>query len=191
MSHFVNFCSLFFQVALHPSILPADFDITPSGELVLNLPQGAGDSNNSSPENNFSTGEANAGQLQQQAQNGFRSSGTAGVGTSSFKDGDLPPPPLVHPNQMVSSSVHAFIVSNCTSQYVLCWRSSTEGPMLARNSSIPRWGIPKLGSCWSCDFLLRGRRFANSTIGPPQPDGESVWWILLWFQVYVMLTLLD
>ncbi|CAB4065132.1 MPDZ [Lepeophtheirus salmonis] len=27
------------QVHLHPSILPADFDITPSGELVLNLPQ--------------------------------------------------------------------------------------------------------------------------------------------------------
>jgi hypothetical protein len=26
------------QVQLHPSILPADFDITPSGELVLNLP---------------------------------------------------------------------------------------------------------------------------------------------------------
>ena len=27
------------QVQLHPSILPSDFDITPSGELVLNLPQ--------------------------------------------------------------------------------------------------------------------------------------------------------
>ncbi len=26
------------QVQLHPSILPADFDITPTGELVLNLP---------------------------------------------------------------------------------------------------------------------------------------------------------
>ncbi len=27
-----------FQVQLHPSILPADFDITPAGELVLNVP---------------------------------------------------------------------------------------------------------------------------------------------------------
>lgn len=31
-----------FQVQLHPSILPADFDITPSGELVLNLPPSPG-----------------------------------------------------------------------------------------------------------------------------------------------------
>ena len=29
------------QVQLHPSILPSDFDITPSGELVLNLPPNA------------------------------------------------------------------------------------------------------------------------------------------------------
>ena len=29
------------QVQLHPSILPSDFDITPSGELVLNLPPSA------------------------------------------------------------------------------------------------------------------------------------------------------
>ena len=28
------------QVNLHPSILPEDFDITPSGELVINLPTG-------------------------------------------------------------------------------------------------------------------------------------------------------
>lgn len=27
-----------FQVHLHPSMVPADFDITPAGELVLNLP---------------------------------------------------------------------------------------------------------------------------------------------------------
>ncbi len=26
------------QVQLHPSILPSDFDITPTGELVLNIP---------------------------------------------------------------------------------------------------------------------------------------------------------
>ena len=32
------------QVQLHPSILPADFDITPSGELVLNLPPSPADS---------------------------------------------------------------------------------------------------------------------------------------------------
>ena len=33
-------CNMFVtsQVHLHPSILPADFDITPTGELVLNLP---------------------------------------------------------------------------------------------------------------------------------------------------------
>lgn len=30
--------SIAIQVQLHPSILPADFDITPTGELVLNLP---------------------------------------------------------------------------------------------------------------------------------------------------------
>ena len=29
---------------MHPSILPADFDITPSGELVLNLPASPADS---------------------------------------------------------------------------------------------------------------------------------------------------
>ena len=34
------------QVQLHPSILPSDFDITPSGELVLNLPN-----SNNSPAN--------------------------------------------------------------------------------------------------------------------------------------------
>ena len=34
------------QVHLHPSILPEDFDITPSGELVLNLPQAEEDSPN-------------------------------------------------------------------------------------------------------------------------------------------------
>jgi hypothetical protein len=28
------------QVNLHPSILPEDFDITPNGELILNLPPG-------------------------------------------------------------------------------------------------------------------------------------------------------
>ena len=32
------------QVQLHPSILPADFEITPSGELVLNLPPSPVDS---------------------------------------------------------------------------------------------------------------------------------------------------
>ena len=32
------------QVHLHPSILPEDFDITPSGELILNLPQADDDS---------------------------------------------------------------------------------------------------------------------------------------------------
>ena len=32
------------QVHLHPSILPEDFDITPSGELILNLPQAEEDS---------------------------------------------------------------------------------------------------------------------------------------------------
>ena len=32
------------QVQLHPSILPADFEITPSGELVLNLPPSPADS---------------------------------------------------------------------------------------------------------------------------------------------------
>ena len=34
----------FLKVQLHPSILPADFDITPSGELVLNLPPSPVDS---------------------------------------------------------------------------------------------------------------------------------------------------
>ena len=33
-----------FQVHLHPSILPEDFDITSSGELILNLPQADEDS---------------------------------------------------------------------------------------------------------------------------------------------------
>ena len=33
---------------LHPSILPADFDITPAGELVLNVPNQSPDSGNAS-----------------------------------------------------------------------------------------------------------------------------------------------
>ena len=42
------------QVQLHPSILPADFDITPAGELVLNLPPSPADSfqNGYDPEGN-------------------------------------------------------------------------------------------------------------------------------------------
>ena len=36
------------QVQLHPSILPADFDITPAGELVLNVPNQSPDSGNAS-----------------------------------------------------------------------------------------------------------------------------------------------
>ena len=46
------------QVQLHPSILPSDFDITPSGELVLNLPPNANQQRGSS------------GQHQTQSQNG-------------------------------------------------------------------------------------------------------------------------
>ena len=47
--------NLFYQqVQLHPSILPADFDITPAGELVLNLPPSPADSfqNGYDPEGN-------------------------------------------------------------------------------------------------------------------------------------------
>ena len=40
----IMYLSLLMQVQLHPSILPADFDITPSGELVLNLPPSPADS---------------------------------------------------------------------------------------------------------------------------------------------------
>ena len=42
----MNACTNCFKlkVQLHPSILPADFDITPSGELVLNLPPSPNDS---------------------------------------------------------------------------------------------------------------------------------------------------
>ena len=36
------------QVQLHPSILPADFDITANGELVLNLPPAAANGSNGS-----------------------------------------------------------------------------------------------------------------------------------------------
>ncbi len=53
------------QVQLHPSILPADFDITPGGELVLSLP--------SSPPSN--------------AAPGTDSSGRNGVGVSTQNEG--------------------------------------------------------------------------------------------------------
>ena len=51
---------VFLQVQLHPSILPSDFDITPSGELVLNLPNNSsastGNANLNSSNNNSSGG---------------------------------------------------------------------------------------------------------------------------------------
>ena len=52
--HLTSFIILFIQVQLHPSILPADFDITPTGELVLNLPPSPADSfqNGYDPEGN-------------------------------------------------------------------------------------------------------------------------------------------
>ena len=57
-------CFFHLQVQLHPSILPSDFDITPSGELVLNLPNNSsastGNANlNSSSNNNNSAGGGN------------------------------------------------------------------------------------------------------------------------------------
>ena len=50
-----------FQVQLHPSILPADFDITPTGELVLNLPNvNQGYQNGFEPETTTADGNGSA-----------------------------------------------------------------------------------------------------------------------------------
>jgi hypothetical protein len=42
-------------VHLHPSILPEDFDITPGGQLILNLPPGAEEE---PYQNGYSAGES-------------------------------------------------------------------------------------------------------------------------------------
>ena len=51
-----------FQVHLHPSILPEDFDITPGGQLILNLPPGGDEiepyQNGYEPESGEQTGES-------------------------------------------------------------------------------------------------------------------------------------
>ena len=46
------------QVQLHPSILPADFDITPAGELVLNVPNQSPDSGNASGTTTVTTSQS-------------------------------------------------------------------------------------------------------------------------------------
>ena len=57
------------QVQLHPSILPADFDITPAGELVLNVP-----TSNASPTDSGNASNATVGTASQ-SQNGGRGGG--------------------------------------------------------------------------------------------------------------------
>ena len=51
---------------LHPSILPADFDITPAGELVLNVP-----TSNASPTDSGNASNATVGTTSH-SQNGGR-----------------------------------------------------------------------------------------------------------------------
>ncbi len=67
------------QVQLHPSILPADFDITPSGELVLNLP------NQSPPETG--SGPSEKGVVQQQQQQHVAPPVAAAAGGASLNGG--------------------------------------------------------------------------------------------------------
>jgi hypothetical protein len=57
----VEILFVLFQVQLHPSILPADFDITPTGELVLNLPNvNQGYQNGFEPETTTADGNGSA-----------------------------------------------------------------------------------------------------------------------------------
>ena len=63
------------QVQLHPSILPSDFDITPSGELVLNLPPNAaqqrGTGQHNLPQNGITHLNVVNDNYQRQNQNGY------------------------------------------------------------------------------------------------------------------------
>jgi C-terminal processing protease CtpA/Prc len=73
------------QVQLHPSILPSDFDITPSGELVLNLPptanQQRGNEQHPTPlsQNGMSHPNTTSESFHRETQNGYADEGNQDV----------------------------------------------------------------------------------------------------------------
>ena len=85
------------QVQLHPSILPADFDITPSGELVLNLPPNATQhrgavqqqSQHTLPQNGLSHLNNANDSFSRQAQNGYGDDTNHNVAQTLQQVGDL------------------------------------------------------------------------------------------------------
>lgn len=78
------------QVQLHPSILPADFEITPAGELVLNLPPNAGVTGSAAANVSGSSGGKGHGSLPREK--------------APVSEGTLPPEEVNVPNSRVLHS---------------------------------------------------------------------------------------